>query len=231
MSDLRPNSEVADGIHWLKDKYVNNYIVETGKELLLIDTAFTKSAKQIFQYIKKELESRPVTTILLTHHHKDHRGGLWSLHNHYHPEIYVSKYDGEFVAGRKKAKLNLPFILKPLNIIFSPLLNAKPVTEFSILNDLDKFKEFQVYHFPGHTLGSLGFLKSKTLFSGDAAIVKKENQVGFAPKIFTEDLLKAKESLKKIAKLDFEILLSGHGTPILEDADQRVRDAVEKLGI
>jgi glyoxylase-like metal-dependent hydrolase (beta-lactamase superfamily II) len=62
---------------------------------------------------------------------------------------------------------------------------------------------------------------------GDAAA----NIFGLRPAIgwFTEDTARAKESLRKLAVLDFEAVFFGHGRPIEKEAALRFRRLAEKL--
>ncbi|MHA2248781.1 MAG: MBL fold metallo-hydrolase, partial [Candidatus Kariarchaeaceae archaeon] len=88
MADLRPNSEVADGVHWIKDGFVNAYIVEQMRDSLhLIDSGFNKKAKGILNYIRDELEARKIEKVFLTHHHMDHTRGLRHIHTHLKPTV------------------------------------------------------------------------------------------------------------------------------------------------
>lgn len=73
-------------------------------------------------------------------------------------------------------------------------------------------------------------MKEKILFGGDACrIDDKKKEVIIGAKMFTESMSDSFKSLERISKLDFDMLLVGHGTPILQDAKMRVLDAVEKL--
>ncbi|OLS18610.1 MAG: putative metallo-hydrolase YflN [Candidatus Heimdallarchaeota archaeon LC_2] len=229
MTDLRPGSEIADGIHWIKDTYVNLYITEHNDDLILIDTGLNKKAKQVFSYIKTELESRKISKILLTHHHVDHTRGLYALHDQFHSRIFVSDQDHDVVIGKRKSPLPNKRIFRPLFYILRNAIKAKPVTEVEITAENEILDDFVVHHFPGHTLGSLGFLKGGALFPGDAAVTNKKGGINLGPSIVTESMAQATATLQKIAKLKFDMLLSGHGTPILEDASDRVIEAAAKI--
>ena len=229
MTDLRPDSEIADGIHWIKDGYVNLYITEQDDDLILIDTGINKKAKGVFNYIRKELESKKISKILLTHHHVDHTRGLHALHDQFHSRIFVSDQDHDVVIGKRKSPLPNRRIFRPLFYLLRSTIKAKPVTEVEITGENDVHDDFAVHHFPGHTLGSLGFLKEGALFPGDAAVTDKRGGIKLGPSIVTESMTQATASLRKIASLKFDMLLSGHGTPILEDASDRAIEAVAKI--
>ena len=81
----------------------------------------------------------------------------------------------------------------------------------------------------GPALGSIGFFKEKTFFVGDACRINKKGEITIGAKYFTESMTEAQESLERISRMHFDVLFAGHGAPILENADMRVLDAVEKL--
>ena len=227
-SDLRPNAPISNNIHWIKDRFVNAYIINNGDSLTLIDTAFNKKARIILDYVKSELENKPLETIYLTHHHSDHTGGLYALNEHYHPHVYSSKIDGEVITGKRKPP-SPRGILRIIYPLVKPFFTARPITSTEILEDQQKIKNFEVFHLPGHTMGSLGFLQEKIFFVGDACRINNEGKIIIGAKAFTESMDQAKESLQKISKMKFDVIFAGHGTPILNDADMRVQDAVERI--
>lgn len=43
------------------------------------------------------------------------------------------------------------------------------------------------------------------------------------PERFTQDSIKAKQSVQKISMLDFDVMLSGHGDPLRPEAANKVK--------
>lgn len=228
-SDLRPNSPISDNIHWVKDRFVNAYIIDNGTSLSLIDTAVNKKATIVHEYILKELENKPLETIYLTHHHSDHMGGLHFLNDHYHPHVYSSETDGEIITGKRKPMRPKGLVFKLLYPFAKSFLLADPISSINVVRDQQTINNLHVYELPGHTMGSVGYLKEKTFFVGDACRINKKGDIVIGAKYFTESMTEAKESLKRLSNMHFDILFAGHGTPILQNADMRVLDAVEKL--
>ena len=110
------------------------------------------------------------------------------------------------------------------------MVTSKTISSIEPLQDQQTINTMKVYHLPGHTLGSLGYLEENVMFAGDACRINdKKGEVLIGAKMFTESKPDSFKSLEKLSLLVFEILLTGHGTPILQDAKMRVLDAVEKL--
>ncbi|MFQ6059337.1 MAG: MBL fold metallo-hydrolase [Anaerolineae bacterium] len=110
-----------------------------------------------------------------------------------------------------------------------PAPPARIDRELSDGDEIDCLEGMRVIHTPGHTPGSVSLYcpKRRLLFAGDAAA----NTFGLRPPIgwFTEDMAQAKESIRKLAALDFEVALFGHGRPIDREAALRFRRLVERL--
>ena len=230
MVDIRPNSEVADGVHWIKG-YSNCYIIEQGNDLILIDTEMNGKAGPILRYIHDELEDRRVVKVFFTHHHVDHVKGAPKLEQVYHPLFYSHKNDAPFILGNKRRPLPQSVLLKPLFFILDPLIRARPVKSVEMVEDGQIIDGIQATFLPGHTMGSLGFAKKGVMFSGDAVVTDRHGNPSLPPGIFTENMEMARHSFKKLSNQDFDILFTGHGPPILEDASIQVKESVERLGL
>lgn len=228
MSDLRPDSEIADGIHWIKNGYVNSYAVETGEdELILIDTGMNKKAKKILEYIRTELSDQTPASIFLTHHHLDHMGGLHHLDTHFHPRKFAHEVDARVIMGEESIPLPRNAFMKPIAWTVMKLTGPKRVQGIELVEDGQNEQGLGVYHLPGHTMGSVGFLKGTTMFSGDAAVTK-DGKVDVGAMMFAENIKAVYSSLRKLGKINHTQILPGHGEPILEDADQLVAEAIER---
>ncbi len=81
-----------------------------------------------------------------------------------------------------------------------------------------------VYHVPGHSPGSIALLDSarSVLFTGDALMYERGKLVS-SPPAFTADYVLARESLHKIASLEFDVMLGGHGDPLIGNASDILR--------
>ncbi len=93
-----------------------------------------------------------------------------------------------------------------------------------LVNEGDRVGPFVVYHVPGHSPGSIAFLDPArgALFTGDALLYERRKFVP-SPPAFTADPATARQSLQKIASLEFDVLLGGHGDALIGGASAAVR--------
>jgi glyoxylase-like metal-dependent hydrolase (beta-lactamase superfamily II) len=83
-------------------------------------------------------------------------------------------------------------------------------------------------HTPGHTPGHTSFLwpdHGGVLFGGDVAV----NFLALREPFVVADRAAARATLARLAALDFEVALLGHGAPIRGSASARFRRLVERL--
>jgi len=88
----------------------------------------------------------------------------------------------------------------------------------------------QVIHTPGHTMGHVSYLMpghGGVLFAGDAAGYVF-GRLGKPVLIFTEDMVAAKESIRKLAALEFDTACFGHGGVLKGKASVEFRRYVER---
>ena len=219
--------EIIDGIHRVDEAssnmaHSNVYLVINGKELIIVDTGTGGNAKKTVEYIQKiGYQPSEVSTIILTHYHMDHVGSAKELKDLTNAKVAVHMEDADFVAGKKP----LP---KPKNVFFravSSFIKSAPVEVEIVLKDGDKIGNLTVMHVPGHTPGSIALFdeQRKALFVGDT-LRFDGNKVSGAPKHFSWDADKEKESIEKISQLYFDVMLPGHGEVLKANASNTVKE-------
>jgi glyoxylase-like metal-dependent hydrolase (beta-lactamase superfamily II) len=82
---------------------VNAFIVETGKELVIVDTTLTMSDSNA---LKRKADSlgKPVAGIILTHGHPDHVAGTYNLAPKGEIPIYASPSVKKLMEDTEEAK-------------------------------------------------------------------------------------------------------------------------------
>jgi len=220
-------TKIVDGIHQVDEVNGKVYLVEDGGKLILIDTGLPRNDKKIIKYIES-LGRKPedVSVIVLTHFHIDHVGNAKKMKKLTNAKVAVHELDAAYVAGKKSPP-------KPKNLMIRALtsvIRAAPVELDVLLKEGDKVGELIVISTPGHTEGSISLLdkERKVMFVGDS-IRFVDNKIEASAPQFTLDMDKAKDSIRKISTFDFNIMLSGHGQPLMPNASQKVKDYVATM--
>ncbi len=118
-----------------KDNYI--WLLRKGASAVVVDPGDARPVLEVL-----EREGLTLTSILVTHHHADHQGGVASLLAHYPAEVYGP------------ASESITALTQPLSGGETICLDALGV-------------EFQVFAVPGHTLGHLAYYGCGSLFCGD----------------------------------------------------------------
>jgi glyoxylase-like metal-dependent hydrolase (beta-lactamase superfamily II) len=222
--------EILPGIHQVDGVNGNSYIIDRNG-LTVIDTGIPGSGKTILSYIRDTLHREPsaITTVIITHFHTDHIGGIPALKNAV-PGLKVAAHISD--AGYLSGQQPLPQYGGIRGLFLKLFVTLRPtiVPVDIILKDGDRIGDLICIHLPGHTPGSAGFLdtESKTLFAGDL-LRWDGTSLSEGPRGFTMDVPTSRQSIRKIASLEFDTLLIGHGKPLRPDAATKVREFTRTL--
>jgi glyoxylase-like metal-dependent hydrolase (beta-lactamase superfamily II) len=224
--------EIIPGIHQVDGVNGNAYIIIRDK-LVVIDTGIPGSGKIILSYIRDNLHREPaeVRTVILTHFHADHIGGVQELKKAVCGlKTAIHEADAGYVTGT----IPLPHYpgFRGLLLRLFVLLRPSFFQPDFLLKDGDRIEGLTCIHIPGHTPGSIGLLDetSKTLFAGDT-LRSDGKTIEAAGAGFTLDPVREQESILKLAALDFDLLLAGHGKPYLPGAAVKVREFIGTLPV
>ncbi len=114
-----------------------------------------------------------------------------------------------------------------------PQFRINPVTPDELMVDGQRTPEgFTVVHTPGHTPGHISLLhkERRLLIMGDA-MQNRKHKLDSPPALFTPDMQNAQRSIWKLAKKhgdDFEVVVFGHGEPILQNGGKRIKGYVSQ---
>ncbi len=219
--------EILDGIHKVDGVNCNCYLVKGQKGCwTLIDAGMPGNAKKILSYMSGTLKCRPsdLKTIIITHGHIDHIGSLAAMKEATGAKVAAHGADADFIAGKKEMSVgkNISWKIRIFRLL-SPFMKATPVQPDILLSGNDKIAGMEVIHAPGHTPGSICLYDKKrhVLFVGDLVRFLGGKVVG--PPI-TLDEEQVRESVVRVSKLEFKVMLSGHGEPLMSHAAERVRE-------
>lgn len=209
--------------------FVNVFLIDAG-ELTLIDTGVPGSLNKILLAME-QIGKNPqdLKHILVTHLHFDHVGSLAALKKSTGAAVHMHPADA---ADYERGILLRPVEPAPgiLSRAAVRIMQARPAGINREITPVDKeLADGQVLdfagglkaiHAPGHTAGHMVFLwpgQGGVLFAADAA----SHYLGLGWSILYEDLTEGKATLRKLAGLDFNTAVFGHGTPIRREANRK----------
>ena len=197
---------------------------------VLVDAGIAGSAKAIRSAAGARFggHGRPAC-IIMTHAHFDHVGVLETLANEWEVPVYAHHAEHPYLDGTRSYPPADPGVGGGLLARLSPLFPTSPVNVASQLYDLPCdhsvpfMPDWRWIHTPGHTPGhiSLWRERDRVLIAGDAFITTRQESVYAAmtqspemhgpPMYFTPDWASAKASVRELAALAPEIVVTGHG--------------------
>jgi len=211
--------EVCKNVFFLQsaNESCNSYLV-LGRKLALIDSGLSLNAGFLKNSLR-QLGFKPedVELVLHTHGHADHFSADFLF-----PRAQIRM--AEFDALRVSLKDAMFTCSETFGETFFPKISSffQPGEVIS----LPPFK-LSVIPTPGHTEGSVCFFEKqkKLLFSGDTLF---NGGVGRFDMI-SGSAQRLRRSLEALSKLDFELLLPGHGAILKGRGKENIKNAVETL--
>jgi glyoxylase-like metal-dependent hydrolase (beta-lactamase superfamily II) len=229
--------ELAPGVHSLggtKGGRVRAFLVESGRELTLVDTLFPDDALEVLDAIR-ELGRIPrdLKRIVLTHAHRSHLGGLATLKRETRAQVLAHEREADVVAGDRPAqavglKPTRPLRTFPFQVgIFLNRPKHTPCPVDGTVDDGDAVGPLEVLHAPGHSPGHLAFhlADRDLLIAGDAIATWPRFEAGWPA--FTLNPDQQRESLARFASLEARVVAVGHGDAVGGDTAAKVHALAE----
>jgi glyoxylase-like metal-dependent hydrolase (beta-lactamase superfamily II) len=235
-------SEVVPGVYavsigWRGFPYLNAFVIDADG-VTLVDTGLPKRADVLLAAVTSAARSTAeVRNLAVTHCHTDHIGSLAALVRETGATAYVHPLDAPVVRGERsppRASSQGPLVRLTDRIAHRIGADrAEPCPGIELVQEgqeLDVAGGLHVLHTPGHTAGHVSYLlpSRRVLFVGDAAGCLF-GRVGPPVGMYTEDMDQAKQSIRRLASVDFDAACFGHGTVLRGQANSAFRRLVEKL--
>lgn len=210
----------------------NTYvIIDNG--VTLVDTGLRGNVAKIYAYIGKlGYEPKDIRRIIITHAHLDHINCLHRLKKDTGAEVMVGEKDADIVGGKKplhrmKGALGLISSMLDLYYHYTPVDVDRPLKDG---DTIDVLGGLRAVYLGGHSPGNIGLYSAsrKLFFSSDSIRVIDGRLVAPHPR-FTEDMPGAINAIRRISELDFDVMLPGHGEPVLKDASVKVKELYHEI--
>lgn len=216
---------VADGVLELSLGFVHVHLIVMDNGAVLVDTGLPRHGARIEQALAAaERSVGAIRTILLTHRHWDHVGGVAHLQRRSRARVIAHSVDAPMIEGVAR---NIPPWPMKLTVPFVGKLEPVRVDEAVTADGPISVPGITAVHTPGHTAGHLSFLLDRDggiLFAGDAAGGGRGGRVHNSPRILTQDHAAAADSVRKLAGLQFDVAVFGHGPAVVGRAVDRFKE-------
>jgi glyoxylase-like metal-dependent hydrolase (beta-lactamase superfamily II) len=199
---------------------------------VLIDTGLPTSRSSIVDVAGRRFGNgaRPAA-IILTHGHFDHVGTVLELASTWDAPVYAHPLERPYLDGSASYPTPDPWVGGGLLALLSPLFPSSPIDLGQRLNPLPAdgsvpaMPGWQWLHTPGHAPGHVSLWREadRTLIAGDAFITTgqesayevavQELEMHGPPRYFTPDWGAAETSVRLLAALKPELVITGHGAP------------------
>ncbi|HUY49434.1 MAG TPA: MBL fold metallo-hydrolase [Streptosporangiaceae bacterium] len=209
----------------------NVYLLTAGRQALVVDSGCGLDTGDLAGRIMSQADGRPVAGILLTHAHADHAGGAAELAGLLSTNVYAGNRTARLVAAGDHDQLGLTRAIRagvyPPGYRFPP---APVVCDAAdLLAGLTEIRA-EALPAPGHSRDHTCYLveagQYRYLLSGDLVFAR-----GRIALLGTDDadIPALHDSLAEMRRREPDVLLPGHGVPVLADACWHLDQALHEF--
>lgn len=229
--------EVKPDVAYYTNQIVNLIMIgEPGGNWVLVDAGMPKSGKEIIKAAEERFgTNNPPQAIILTHGHFDHVGSIVDLLEKWDVAVYAHPLESTYLTGMESYPEPDTSVEGGVLAKISSIYPHQPVNVSERLKQLPSYGEvpflpnWKWIHIPGHSPGQIALFREsdRVLISADALITVKQDslykvliqkeEICGPPVYLTTNWDTAYESAKKLASLNPDVLIPGHGTAMSGD--------------
>jgi len=237
--------EVLPDVLSLRTVMVNVVMIGTpgAGDWVLVDTGLGNFEGSIAEEADKRFGKPPVC-IVLTHGHFDHVGNVEELADRWSVPVYAHQDELPFLTGAQDYPPGDPSVGGGLMARVAPIYPHKAIDLGNRIHALPEdgsvpgLPEFKWIPTPGHSPGQVSLFRERDrlLVAGDVvitvkqesalAVIGQEKALHGPPMYFTPDWDLARESVRRVAQLNPEIVITGHGVSM---RGEELRTSLERL--
>ena len=233
---LGQSAEIIPGVYRLPLLSTSAFLI-CEDTITIVDAGWRWTGGRVLNQLRR-LGRHPqeVSYIISTHMHLDHIGGMSQVQRHSSGRVAAHEHEVAFLQRAGQTKLPNPSRNPALRFLLAPLFSLlrPPPVEVDILlrqgSQLSILGGMEVIHTPGHTPGSISlYFPSRGLLMVGDALECKKGQLGLPSRWSSADLAQARDSVFRMAELDFDILCFSHFPPIRKNGAQLLRQFADSL--
>lgn len=221
-----------------------------GGPWMLVDTGLPNSYSKIISEAERRFgPGVPPIAIVLTHGHLDHSGSARKLSEYWRVPIFVHPLEAPYVTGKMAYPQPDPSVGGMLAFV-TRFLNeqrfdlGKYVRILPPGGHIPGIQNWAWFYTPGHSPGHISLFRARdgVLLAGDAfitvdadswlAMVSRQIKISRPGTPITCNWEEAEKSVKTLARLRAQVLITGHGHPIQgPDAADRLAEFAEHFPV
>jgi glyoxylase-like metal-dependent hydrolase (beta-lactamase superfamily II) len=230
-------TKIADGAWLLALGNANAVLLDHQGELTLVDAGFPDKEHVVLRALTQlGRKPRDLRHLVLTHGHPDHIGSAAAIVAATGARTYIHAADAMIAesGGPFRPMTAAPGVLHKtmFRLVWNPDERTRPIRiDQQVTSDevLDIAGGLRAIHTPGHDAGHLAYLwrDDHLLIGGDVFM----NIIGLADPVGFEDEAEGRRSQRRLAHLQFEKAVFGHGRPILSKASDKLRRKIGERSV
>ena len=198
----------------------SNIFLVTGDRNVLIDTGTGFKVEDTIREIRKVLGKKRLDTVVITHRHYDHVGGLRGIIKEFSPKVYAGTLDAvPLREGDSESTMGTSF---------GGTIDKMTVEDLEEGDVIDTGEhKLSVIETPGHTSGSISLSDQVTgaLFTGDTVFADGIGRYDL-PTASKDQLIK---SLQRLSGLDINGFYPGHGPSVQRGGKEYVERGLRMI--